>query len=194
MIRDTRFWVSVAIFQAVFGLAVFALTRSYYLSHPADPGPGGKPLLESSLRWPGPVAGPGPAATGSSTPPQLMSTDPAEISRQADEFFSAQNYPGAVTLYQQLLKLDPNNVEIHNNLGITLHYLGRSAEALQELKAGLALNPTHQRTWLTIGFVNSQLGNTEEARTALTNASQMGPNEEIRQSARTMLEALPPRQ
>ncbi len=40
---------------------------------------------------------------------------------------------------------------------------------------GLAVDPTHQRIWLTLGFVSSQLGNTEQARTALTTAIELGP-------------------
>jgi Flp pilus assembly protein TadD len=94
-------------------------------------------------------------------------------------------------LYRQLLTFDATNAEIYNNLGLTLHYLGSSEEALQKLNEGVALDPTHQRSWLTLGFVNSQLGNTEQARTALTNASQTGTDEEIHQSALKMLESLP---
>ena len=44
-------------------------------------------------------------------------------------------------MYSQLLAFDPKNVEVYNNLGITLHYLGRSAEAVQRLNEGLALDP-----------------------------------------------------
>ena len=39
--------------------------------------------------------------------------------------------------------------------------------------------------------VNSQLGNTEKARKALTTATEVGSDESIRQSAMTMLENLP---
>ena len=191
MMRDARFWIFVATFQAVFGLAVFAITRHYYASDPARVSPEVAAKVESFPLWPGTVAGTDALPLSSSMPPQSTSTDPVEISRQADEFFSDQKYDRAAVLYQQLLTFDANNVEIYNNLGITLHYLGRSAEALQKLNEGLALNPTHQRTWLTLGYVNSQLGNTEPARRALTNASQMGTDEEIHQSALKMLESLP---
>jgi tetratricopeptide (TPR) repeat protein len=189
--RDARFWISVAIFQAAFGLAVFAITRNYYVSRPAAVDaaavakPGSLPL------WPGTVAGTDALPTGAPMPPTSTSTDPAEISRQADEAFSASQYDRAAALYEQLLTFDAKNVETYNNLGITLHYLGRSAEALQKLNAGLALDPTHQRSWLTLGYVSSQVGNTEQARKALNNAAQMGTDEEIRQSAQKMLEGLP---
>jgi Flp pilus assembly protein TadD len=94
-------------------------------------------------------------------------------------------------LYEQLLSFSPNDAEIYNNLGLTLQYLGRSNEALRTLNEGVAVDAGHQRIWLTLGYVNSQLGNTEEARTALTNAVQVGSDESIRESARRMLDELP---
>jgi len=94
-------------------------------------------------------------------------------------------------MYEQLLAFSPNDAEIYNNLGLTLHYLGRSTEALGRLNEGIAVDPEHQRIWLTLGYVNSQLGNIEQARAALTTAAQVGTDESIRQSAMRMLEGLP---
>jgi cytochrome c-type biogenesis protein CcmH/NrfG len=56
---------------------------------------------------------------------------------------------------------------------------------------GITIDPDHQRSWLTLGFVNSQLGNTEQARIALTKATQVGSDDSIRQSASKMLQDLP---
>ena len=117
--------------------------------------------------------------------------DPNEISRQAGAFFTNKQYDRAADLYEQLLVIRPNDAETYNNLGITLHYLGRSTEALRRLNDGVAVDPGHQRIWLTLGFVNSQLGNTEQARTALTTAAQTGSDDSIRQSAMRMLDELP---
>ena len=191
MHRDARFWISVAIFQAVFGLAVFAMTRSYYYAPDAvTVSPEVAPKRGSVPLWPGTVAGTDLPPPGPGTPPEPMGTDPLQIAREADEFFGSAQYDRAAALYQQLLTFDATNVETYNNLGLTLHYIGRSPEAVQKLSEGLALQPKHQRSWLTLGYINSQLGNTEQARTALTNALQMGTDEKIRESARTMLEGL----
>ena len=59
------------------------------------------------------------------------------------------------------------------------------------LNEGIAVDAQHQRIWLTLGYVNAQLGFTEQARKALTNAVEIGDSESIRQSATQMLEALP---
>ena len=190
MHRDTRFWISLAIFQFVFGLAIFAMTRSYYAAGARKVRTEVATRPESLPLWPGTVAGTDLLLPRVTSPPEPMGTDPVQIARQADAFFSSAQYDSAAALYEQLLTFDAKNVETYNNLGLTLHYVGRSREAVQKLNEGLALNPTHQRSWLTLGFINSPLGNTEQARAALTNAAQMGADEEIRQSARTLLESL----
>jgi tetratricopeptide (TPR) repeat protein len=185
-----RFWTLLAVFQAVFGVTVFAVTRHYYRADSAIASGAIVSQIPAVQPWPQTPAGAGIASPGSATPTAAL-TDPAEISRLADAAYSARQYARAAELYERLLTFDPANVDVHNNLGIALHNAGRSAEALQKLSAGIALDPLHQRSWLTLGFVNSQLGNVEDARTALTNAMQTGTDEEIRSSARTMLASLP---
>lgn len=191
MIRDTKFWISIAAFQVLFGLAVFAITREYYI-HDADK-VSAHPLTanQSTPAWPGGITETDITRLISSALSESTVQDPVEMSRKADEFFANKQYARAAELYERLLVFSPNNAEIHNNLGLTLHYLGRSNEALRRLNAGVAADPTHQRIWLTLGFVNSQLGNTEQARSALTTATQVGTNESIRESAIKMLEDLP---
>ena len=185
-----RFWTLLAVFQVVFGVAVFAITRHYYRADSATTSGVIVSQRPAVQPWPQTLAGPGLALTGSATPAAAL-TDPAEISRLADDAYSARQYDRAVELYERLLTLDPANVDVHNNLGIALHNAGRSAEALEKLSAGVTRDPLHQRSWLTLGFVNSQLGNVEDARTALTNAMQTGTDEQIRSSAQTMLGSLP---
>jgi tetratricopeptide (TPR) repeat protein len=191
MNRDKKFWTLLLVFQVFFGLAVFAVTREYYMPE-ASP-PRGHTLTAA------------PAATGWSrgmtatdvarlTSPGLVDTvpsDPTEIYRRAEEFFVARQYAQAAQLYEQLLTFSPNDAEIYNNLGLTLFYLGRPDEALARLDEGVAKDPDHQRIWLTLGYVNSQLGNIEEARAALTRATETGGNASISEAAEQMLAELP---
>lgn len=189
MIRNSRFWLAMAVFQVAFGLAVFAITRQFYIEdevaqvslvpgHPTEdawPEPNAESDLENLI---------------SNFPGNSRVDDPVKISHQADEYFSNQQYDKAADSYRRLLKLDPENADTYNNLGITLHYLGRSVEALQVLNEGVTVDPSYQRIWLTLGFVNSQVGNTGKAREALTTAAQMGADTEVGQSATQMLQAL----
>ena len=191
MDRSARFWVLMAIFQVVFGIVVFAITRQIYI---ADPSNSGSEVATNSgqrvSEWLSGNSEVNPAISNS--PGSLPTiTNPVEISRQATEYFDNKQYAKAADLYEQLLALGPNDSVIHNNLGITLHYIGRSTEAIRRLNEGIALDPSNQRIWLTLGFVNSQLGNIEDARVALTKALEMGVDTDVGQSADRMLKELP---
>ena len=185
----------MVVFQVAFGLTVFAVTRHYYLSSapparlpawalgvgtalPSSAPSGTASALVPPLSFP-PVASAAPA-----------SNDPVAISQRADAAFTSESYGEAAGLYEQLLALDPQNVELYNNMGLTLHYLGKNDEALQKLKEGLAIDPKHQRSWLTTGFVNLRLGNAAEARAALMKARDAGDDPQIRESAEKMLAGL----
>ncbi len=177
----------MTVFQVVFGLAVFTLTRQYYLQDSDNIR--AKPTPSSTS--PAPSTDTNPTQLGLPGSSQSILDDPALLSRQANESFANKQYNRAAELYEQLVALSPNNVTAYNNLGITLHYLGRSTEALQRLHEGVAVDPKFQRLWLTLGYVNSALGDTEQARSALTTAVEMGTDNEVGQSALQMLESLP---
>jgi len=196
MTRNNKFWTLLVVFQVVFGLAVFAVTRDHYMQEEATvrghPPTTGSPMTAA----PSPGWSRGITATDISklSSPGLVEptlSDPVEISRRANEYFTNRQYQGAAELYEQLLAFSPNDAEIYNNLGLTLFYSGQPDEALRRLNEGVAVDPGHQRIWLTLGYVNSELGNTEQARTALTNATQRGSDEKILQAATQMLSELP---
>jgi tetratricopeptide (TPR) repeat protein len=191
MIRNARFWIMMTVFQVVFGLVIFTITRQYYIHNSDSVSAESTMKGEPSIASPDRITETNPAQFGLPRSSQPTIEDAALISRQAEEAFANEQYNRAAELYEQLLALNLNNVTAYNNLGITLYYLGRSAEALRKLNEGVAVDPTYQRIWLTLGFVNSQLGDTEQARTALTSAAQMGADNEVGQSALKMLENLP---
>lgn len=192
MNKRPRFWISIIAFQVIFGLAVFAMTRQYYIEDSNKENADLSAIRQPSSKDQGRVTDTNSRSLiDSATFNRFIDKDPAELLRQANESFGNKQYTRAADLYERLLVLDPDNVNTYNNLGITLHYLGRSAEALRILNKGVAADHTHQRIWLTLGFVNAQVGNIDQARTALTTAADMDADNEIAQSAIEMLENLP---
>jgi tetratricopeptide (TPR) repeat protein len=191
MVQNLKFWIPMTVFQIVFGLTIFTITRQYYIHDSDNFSDDPTEIRQPSFVWPDGITETNPAQLNSSTFSQLTIEDPAEISRHANEYFAKKQYDKAAKLYEQLLVLSPNNVDTHNNLGITLHYIGRSNEALRRLNEGVAIDPAHQRIWLSLGFVNSQLGNTEQARAALNTAAKLNSANEIGKSAIKMLADLP---
>jgi tetratricopeptide (TPR) repeat protein len=117
--------------------------------------------------------------------------DPVAMASRADNYFINQQFEEAAELYQRMLVMGSGGVDTYNNLGITLHYLGRSDEALSVLDEGVEVDATYQRIWLTMGYVNSQIGHTEKARTALATAVSLDAASDVGQSAAKMLENLP---
>jgi len=190
-LSGARFWILLTIFQVVFGLVVFAFTRQYYLQDPDQVSASPAVQRPPSLAWPDDSTAADLARDMSASPGPSAVKDPVAISRLADDFYVKKKYKEAAALYQQLLASGSNDVNTYNSLGITLHYLGQSTEALRILNEGVAMDSSYQRIWLTLGFVNSQLGNIEQARSALTTAVQMGADNEIGQAAAEMLEDLP---
>jgi tetratricopeptide (TPR) repeat protein len=191
MILNAKFWIWLAAFEVVFGLAIFAITRDYYIQDVDIVRPHPSTISQPAPAWPNGITGTDAAQLSSTALSPSFVQNPVEMLRQAEEFFASEQYDRAADLYEQLLALNPNDAEIYNNLGLTQHYLGRSTEALRTLNDGIAIDANHQRSWLTLGYVNSQLGNTEQARTALSKAAQLGSDESIRRSAMKMLEELP---
>lgn len=185
-----RFWVVMVVFQVLFGLTVFALTRDYYQREPAwRPSPAVSPT---------PGFGSAPPLTGNSVGDSLsglsmtgIGMSPDQMLSHADDLFSQQEYPAAAQLYQQAIAAGLEDAALYNNLGLTLHYLGQSDQALTTLGQGAALDPAYQRIWLTLGFVNSSLGNEPEARAALARAMEIDADNDVGRSAAQMLEALP---
>ena len=191
MTRDKKFWTLLLVFQVFFGLVVFAVTREYYLPDTSSARGHTLTAAPAASAW---TRGMTASDVSRLSSPGLVEpalSDPAEIARQANQFFADRQYQNAAQLYEQLLTFAPNDAETYNNLGLTLFYLGRTDEALRRLNEGVAKDPGHQRIWLTLGYVNSQLGNTEAARAALTNATQRGDDEAIREAAQQMLGELP---
>ena len=194
MTRDKKFWTLLLVCQVFFGLVVFAVTREYYM--PDTSSPRGHtltaaPAAPAASAWTRGMTASDVSRLSSPGLVEPVLSDPAEISRQANQFFANRQYQNAAQLYEKLLTFAPNDAETYNNLGLTLFYLGRTDEALRRLNEGVAKDPGHQRIWLTLGYVNSQLGNTEAARVALTNATQRGDDEGIREAAQQMLGELP---
>ena len=189
--KPITFWIYLLVFQIAFGLTIFGVTRQYYVAHDRD----GSAVTERSS-----AAATTPEIPENNFTPEMFDTlvtlqpdmtNPVEISRLADQYFANKQYEKAAEWYEKLLTFGPDNVDTINNLGLTLHYLGRSEEALARLREGSMIDPGHQRILLTLGFVNSDMGNLAEARSALSEAVRIDPENSIGQSASRMLAALP---
>ena len=169
-------------FLIVYGAVVFAATRAYYLEQAAARPPAASTPAGGAAR---------PIAIPQARPPVTLADDPAVLADQADELLTQKRFGEAIEAYRKLLELAPDDVDTFNDLGLALHYAGRSGEALQVLEAGAAKDAKFQRIWLTLGFVRLQLGQTESARAAFQTCVDVDPESPIAIEARRFLERIP---
>ena len=190
-------WCRIVLFQVLYGMAIFLVTRDFYMRQSTPPTVPAHALVPTR---------PAPAVPGSSyftvedaerllTGARSKTTgaderDYREIARMADEQFRDKNYAQAASLYKEVLSKFPHNVDIYNNLGLTLHYINRSEEAIEQLESGISIDEGNQRIWLTLGFVQSQTGNTDEARRAFQRAIDIDSNSAVGSEAARMMNAL----
>lgn len=106
------------------------------------------------------------------------------IMRLADVYFDAKQFNEAADYYKKALVLRPDDAEIYNNLGLSIHYLGNSAEGLRYVNEGMGRNPYHQRILLTKGFILAYgLGDLKAAKEAWEKTRAINPESQVGKAA-----------
>lgn len=90
--------------------------------------------------------------------------------KQAQEALRANQPNVAARAYEEVLKLDPDNVEARANLGVVAMSTGNWSKAAENLEAALKLQPAQNKVQALLGLCLLHLGRTAEARELLTTA------------------------
>jgi Flp pilus assembly protein TadD len=179
-------WLLAVIFLGFYGFAVFAFTRDYYLRHPPQ-----RTAAAAPHALPARTSAPAGLAPETETAVDaIIGSDPKLLAQEGDRLFGARRYEAAVARYRQALALDESDTDTRNDLGLALHYLGQSDEALEVLRTAAEMDPEFQRIWLTYGFVAAQSGRPQAARDALEQAIALDSEAAVTAEAQRMLEQL----
>ncbi|HDN94490.1 MAG TPA: tetratricopeptide repeat protein [Nitrospirae bacterium] len=135
----------------------------------------------------GPMLGPEPIKEASAFP-----DDPKQLAAIGDTYFENQNFQQAIIVYEKAIKLNPKDVDTHNDLGLAYLYTGRPEKAIKTIKKGTEINPIYQRIWLTQGFILLSAQKQEEAKQALEKAVELGPGTTIGTEAKRMIGLIKP--
>ncbi|MBI5237224.1 MAG: hypothetical protein HY887_02235 [Deltaproteobacteria bacterium] len=109
--------------------------------------------------------------------------DLSALRRLADGYFDIAEFDKAAGHYKRLA-LKSNDVDLYNEIGISLHYAGRSSEGIKYIDEGIRKNPGHQRIWLTKGFIMAHgIGDLKAARAAWEKARSLNPDSPIGKAA-----------
>ena len=90
--------------------------------------------------------------------------DPTALAQRAIQLQQSGNYTDAAEAYRALLKILPNDVTTHVNLGVVLVNLGQYDEAISEYQTADKLLPDDPRIALNMALAYQKSGRFEEAR------------------------------
>jgi tetratricopeptide (TPR) repeat protein len=113
----------------------------------------------------------GPAQTNTSKTQETPETQALhDYMKQAQEALRANQPNVATQAYENVLKLDPDNVDARANLGVVAMSTGNWTKAAGNLEAALKLQPSQNKVQALLGLCLVHLGRTAEARDLLTTA------------------------
>lgn len=108
--------------------------------------------------------------------------------RLGDAYFEMKNFNEAVAFYKKAVELKPGSADIYNDLGLSMHYTGNSAEGVRYVEEGIKKDSLNQRIWLTKGFILAYgMGDLEGARTAWEKARALNPESQVGKAAAEFL-------
>src|SRR5215218_3993841 len=102
---------------------------------------------------------------------RLMAGQTDLLLTRARERFVVQDYYGAVHLLESVVDSGRAFADVHHLLGVSLSLLGQAERALNELERALELNPKYVEALIHRGLVLNELGRTDEAQEAFTDAA-----------------------
>jgi len=70
-------------------------------------------------------------------------------------FFDAEQYPQAISWYEQAMAIDSKDANISTDLGVAYYYTNQPDKAIAQFNHSLSLDPKHTKTLLNMGIVRA---------------------------------------
>jgi tetratricopeptide (TPR) repeat protein len=116
-------------------------------------------------------------------------TNPRPRVELANLYFDAQKFDDAIRWYEAALKLNPNDVNVSTDLGVSYYYTNNPDKALAQLDRSLEIDPKHAKTLLNIGIVKAfAKQDLEGASQAWQQVIQLAPDSPEGQAAKRALD------
>ena len=158
---DRNFMKPESIAYGIAGV-VFGLIAGWIIgSQQATFSPGAPPAVAASA--PASTSGPAPAAavldeTKGKALTSVAEQQPANAQPRielANLYFDAERYPDAIKWYADAFKLNPKDVNVSTDLGVSYYYTNQPDRALQQFEESLKIDPKHAKTLLNQGIVRA---------------------------------------
>ena len=82
----------------------------------------------------------------------------------------------AQDLYNQVLKIDPNYINAHNNLGVIFKELGENQKAKECFEKAIEIDPNYAEAINNLGVIFKKLGQNQKAKECSEKAIEIDPN------------------
>ena len=109
----------------------------------------------------------------------------------ANLYFDAERYDEAIKWYGEALTLNPNDVNVSTDLGVSYYYTNQADRALEQFDKSLKIDPKHAKTLLNIGVVRAfgkqDLAGAEQAWQQVVD---LAPDSQEAQAAKRALDSL----
>jgi len=91
-------------------------------------------------------------------------------------FARNSDYQSPLSIWQDTVRKSPHSWLAHNNLGLALRGLGKTAEAIEQYRQALELHPGFAEAHINLGFALAELGKTDEAVAQYDQTLRLKPN------------------
>tara|TARA_B110000037_G_C17079866_1_gene489500 strand:+ start:380 stop:1693 length:1314 start_codon:yes stop_codon:yes gene_type:complete len=85
------------------------------------------------------------------------------------------NFDVAKSLYNKIIKIDPNHEKAHNNLGVIYQSLGNSKKAKKYFEKVIEINPNYDDAQFNLGVIFQILGKQQKAKNCFEKAIEVNP-------------------
>ena len=92
-----------------------------------------------------------------------MIFDAVSLNISGDKLFEKGEINGSIKEFQQALKMDPANINVHNSLGVCYGLLGEYDKAELEFKSTVKLDHAEVMAWYNMGFIQMLNGDRHKA-------------------------------
>ena len=83
-----------------------------------------------------------------------------------------------ISCFENTIKIQPNNEDAHNNLGVVFKDLGEHEKAINCYKKAIEINPNYVNAYNNLGILLEELNHVDEAKKNLEISLNLDPNKE----------------
>jgi len=105
--------------------------------------------------------------------------------KEAKKKSDAEDYEGCIAILNEIIIIDPKNIEALNNRGFARNKLGKYKDGIEDLNKAIDLDPENETLWYNRGYAKYKLGLKEKAFDDLEQSFLLNPESDKRR--RSML-------